>query len=169
MSRHLVRLKRNDGVRGSHLTNLMKSIPGHVIELADELHSVLWQLMRHIRKQGESDPCGLSLLQKRLLSRIERCPGVGVYALARQEKLFGAVVSRHVQALEQAGLVQRTPSTIDRRRVGLSLTGQGGEVLGGIRRRRRDWLAGELAGLPDEGICALRQAIVCLKSVGDGE
>ncbi|OFA06830.1 MarR family winged helix-turn-helix transcriptional regulator [Duganella sp. HH101] len=143
-------------------------IPKHAIALADDLRTALHHVFRRIRQEGDSDPHGLSLQHKLLLSAISTTPGIGVAELARMEKLRGPTMSGHIKALENAGLVRRdTPNPEDRRRVGLLLTEQGAAVLQDIRSRRLDWLARKLAQLPPEGAQALRHAIQYLNEVGE--
>ena len=121
-----------------------------------------------MRQEGEGQPAGsLGLHQTLLLARMDQHPGIGVAELARLEKLRGPTMSGHVKALENAGLVVRAPDPADKRRAGLHLTTAGRQALDAVRSRRRDWLAAELARLPDEGAAALRQALVYLKRVGE--
>lgn len=143
-------------------------IPKDAIVLADELRLALHHVFRRIRQEGDSDPYGLSMQHKLLLSTISQTPGVGVAELARMEKLRGPTMSGHIKALENAGLVRRaTPNPEDRRRVGLLLTEQGAAVIDDIRSRRRDWLARRLAQLQPEGAQALRNAIQYLNEIGE--
>lgn len=143
-------------------------VPKAAIALADDLRTALHHVFRRIRQEGDSDPYGLSLQHKLLLSIISQTPGIGVAELARMEKLRGPTMSGHIKALENAGLVRRdTPNPEDRRRVGLLLTEQGAAVIDDIRSRRRDWLARKLAQLPPEGAQALRDAIQYLNEIGE--
>jgi len=144
------------------------AIPKEAIALADELRTALHHVFRRIRQEGDSDPHGLSLQHKLLLSTISRTPGIGVAELARMEKLRGPTMSGHIKALENAGLVRRdVPNPEDRRRIGLLLTPQGEAVIEDIRSRRLDWLARKLAQLPPEGAQALRHAIQYLNEIGE--
>ena len=143
-------------------------VPKAAIALADDLRMALHHVFRRIRQEGDSDPYGLSLQHKLLLSTISQTPGIGVAELARMEKLRGPTMSGHIKALENAGLVRRdTPNPEDRRRVGLLLTENGAAVIDDIRSRRRDWLARKLAQLPPEGAQALRDAIQYLNEIGE--
>lgn len=143
-------------------------IPKDAIALADELRTALHHVFRRIRQEGDSDPHGLTLQHKLLLSTIGRTPGIGVAELARMEKLRGPTMSGHIKALENAGLVRRdAPNPEDRRRVGLLLTPQGEAVMEDIRSRRLDWLARKLAQLQPEGAQALRTAIQYLNEIGE--
>ncbi|GJJ01934.1 hypothetical protein RugamoR64_24720 [Duganella rhizosphaerae] len=144
------------------------AIPKEAIALADDLRAALHHVFRRIRQEGDSDPHGLSLQHKLLLSTINLLPGIGVAELARREKLRGPTMSGHIKALENAGLVRRdTPNPDDRRRVGLLLTPQGAAVLDDIRSRRLDWMARKLAQLPPEGAQALRNALQYLNAIGE--
>ncbi|MBV6324287.1 MarR family winged helix-turn-helix transcriptional regulator [Duganella violaceipulchra] len=144
------------------------AIPKEAVALADELRTALHHVFRRIRQEGDSDPHGLTLQHKLLLSTISKAPGIGVAELARMEKLRGPTMSGHIKALENAGLVRRAvPNPEDRRRVGLLLTPQGEAVIEDIRSRRLDWLARKLAQLPPDGAQALRHAIQYLNEIGE--
>jgi DNA-binding MarR family transcriptional regulator len=60
-------------------------------------------------------------------------------SLAHAFGLDPSTITRQVQALEQAGWVERRPDPADRRAVLLDMTEEGREVLLTTRRRRRDW------------------------------
>jgi DNA-binding MarR family transcriptional regulator len=72
-------------------------------------------------------------------------------------------MSNHVDRLERDGLVQRTPSADDRRRVGLTLTDEGQRLLRKVRSRRTAWLATQLKGLTPEELTAIERAIEPLR------
>ena len=55
--------------------------------------------------------------------------------------------------------MSRTPSTSDRRRVGLALTDEGQRVLRRVRSRRTAWLATRLRGLSPEELDAVEAAV----------
>jgi DNA-binding MarR family transcriptional regulator len=61
--------------------------------------------------------------------------------------------------MEKAGLVVRTRSTEDARRVQLALTPKGVRALRSVRRRRTAWLSSRLEGLSPEEIAAVDRAI----------
>jgi DNA-binding MarR family transcriptional regulator len=56
-------------------------------------------------------------------------------------------MTRYLDRLEKAGLVVRTRSPEDARRIRLALTPKGVRVLRSVRRRRTAWLAERLDGL----------------------
>jgi DNA-binding MarR family transcriptional regulator len=68
-------------------------------------------------------------------------------------------LSGYIDRLEKAGLVARTPSPTDRRRVGLTVTPAGHRVLRSVKARRTAWLAARLRGLPQDERDAVDRAI----------
>jgi DNA-binding MarR family transcriptional regulator len=68
-------------------------------------------------------------------------------------------MSNHVDRLERDGLVTRTPSPNDRRRVGLTLTDEGKRVLRRVRSRRTAWLASRLGALDAAELAAVEAAV----------
>jgi DNA-binding MarR family transcriptional regulator len=68
-------------------------------------------------------------------------------------------MTKHVDRLERDGLVARTPSPADRRRVGLALTDEGQRLLRRVRSRRTAWLATRLRELAPDELAALAAAV----------
>jgi DNA-binding MarR family transcriptional regulator len=68
-------------------------------------------------------------------------------------------MSNHVDRLERDGLVSRTPSSSDRRRVGLALTDEGQRMLRRVRSRRTTWLSTRLHGLSPDELAAVEAAV----------
>jgi DNA-binding MarR family transcriptional regulator len=79
--------------------------------------------------------------------------------LAALERISAAAMSGHVDRLERAGLVQRTPNPADRRRHGLSVSAEGERVLRSVKSRRTAWLASRLERLSPEELEALDRAV----------
>lgn len=128
------------------------------VALANRLRPVLLQVNRHLRR--EVHPLGVTGGQVSLLVAIRRTPGVGVRELAAREGVSPAAMCRHVDRLEEAGLVRRLPgSGGDRRRVGLELTAEAERVLRLVRSRRTAWLAARLKKLEPEQLEAVDAAI----------
>ena len=127
------------------------------VQIADRLRPVLLRVGRELRKEARE--VGISPEQVALLVAIKYSPGIGVRELAAQEKVSAPAMSNHVDRLERDGLVRRTPSPTDRRRVGLTLTDEGQRVLRRVRSRRTAWLATRLRGLSPDQLAAVEAAI----------
>lgn len=127
------------------------------VQIADRLRPVLLRVGRELRKEARE--VGISPEQVALLVAIKYRPGIGVRELAAQEKVSAPAMSNHVDRLERHGLVTRTPSDTDKRRVGLTLTDDGQRVLRRVRSRRTAWLATRLRGLTPEQLAAVDAAI----------
>jgi len=125
--------------------------------VADRLRPVLLQINRELRRETRAG--GFSPEQVALLVAIKYAPGIGVRELAAQERISAPAMSKHVDRLERAGLVERTPSEQDRRRVGLTLTDEGRRVLRRVRSRRTAWLVSRLAALGPVELAAVEAAI----------
>lgn len=127
------------------------------VDVANRLRPVLLQLNRQLRR--ETREVGISGGQASLLHLIHQNPGVGVGELAQRERISAPGMVGHVDRLEAAGLVARTRSETDRRRVGLTATDEGRRLLKAVRRRRTAWLAERLKSLDGADLEALDRAI----------
>jgi DNA-binding MarR family transcriptional regulator len=125
--------------------------------IADALRPVLLRVGRELRREARA--VGISPEQVALLVAIKYAPGIGVRELAARERVSPPAMSKHVDRLERDGLVERTPSADDRRRVGLTLTEEGQRVLRRVRSRRTAWLASRLGGLSPAERAAIEAAI----------
>lgn len=115
------------------------------------------RLARELRR--ESHALGVTGGQVTLLIQIRRHPGMGVNDLAASERMSPAAMSGHVDRLEKAGLVTRTPHETDRRRQMLSLTDEAERVLRSVKSRRTAWLAARLDRLEPDELDALAAAV----------
>jgi DNA-binding MarR family transcriptional regulator len=138
------------------------------VSLANELRPVLLQIARQLRR--EVHPLGVTGGQVSLLASIRRESGIGLRDLAGRERVSPAAMCRHIDRLEDAGLVRRLPEQGgDRRRVGLEVTPEGERVLRLVRSRRTAWLASRLKRLEPEQLEAVEAAIEPLAAlVRDG-
>jgi DNA-binding MarR family transcriptional regulator len=134
--------------------------------VADGLRPVLLRVGRELRREARA--VGVSPEQVALLVTIKYSPGIGIRELAARERVSPPAMTKHVDRLERDGLVDRTPSDDDRRRVGLTLTPEGHRVLRRVRSRRTAWLASRLRELDDRELAAIEAAVEPLgKLVGD--
>lgn len=127
---------------------MVNNLPGPV-QVANRLRPPLLKIARELRR--ETRTLGITGGQATLLYLIHKSAGIGVRELADAEAISAPAMSGYVDRLEAAGLVTRTRSGVDRRRVGLTLTPAGERVLRAVRSRRTAWLAARLEALePDE-------------------
>jgi DNA-binding MarR family transcriptional regulator len=134
--------------------------------VADGLRPVLLRVGRELRREARA--VGVSPEQVALLVAIKYDPGIGIRELAARERVSPPAMTKHVDRLERDGLVDRTPSDDDRRRVGLTLTPEGHRVLRRVRSRRTAWLASRLRELDDQELAAIEAAVEPLgKLVGE--
>lgn len=142
------------------MTEENASIP----ELASALRPVLLRLARRLRQMR--DPAvELSGNQLSALGVLLMSGDLPIGELAARELVQPPSMTRIVSALEQRGLVQRTPDPTDRRQSRVGLTENGREILLANRRRRDAWLAVRLATLSASERDLLRRAIPVLEKV----
>jgi DNA-binding MarR family transcriptional regulator len=127
------------------------------VELANRLRRVLLLINRHLRREAHAE--GITGGQAALLALIRHHPHLGVRELAAREGISAPSMTRYLDRLERAGLIVRTRSLEDARRLRLALTPKGVRVLRSVRRRRTAWLAERLEGLPADEQRAVAAAI----------
>jgi DNA-binding MarR family transcriptional regulator len=132
------------------------------VELANSLRPVLLRLTRELRREIHS--LGVTGGQVALLVAIKYSPGIGVRELAAQERMSPAAISKAVTKLEQLGLVERAQLE-DKRRVGLTVSEKGHQVLRSVRTRRTIWLAERLKGLTPQELRAVEAALEPLEKL----
>jgi len=136
---------------------MQKPIATDTVAVADALRPVLLRVGRELRREARA--VGISPEQVSLLVAIKYTPGSGIRNLAAHERISAPALTKHVDRLERDGLVVRTPSPDDGRRVGLALTEEGQRVLRRVRSRRTAWLATRLRGLDADELAAVEAAI----------
>jgi DNA-binding MarR family transcriptional regulator len=131
--------------------------PVDTVAVADALRPVLLRVGRELRREARA--VGISPEQVSLLVAVKYTPGIGIRDLATHERISAPALTKHVDRLERDGLVIRTPSTGDRRRIGVVLTEEGQRMLRRVRSRRTAWLATRLRGLDPDELAAVEAAI----------
>lgn len=109
------------------------------VRTADELTTLVAQLGRRLR--AASAEAELTPSQQSVMGRLGRQGPATTATLARSELVRPQSMRMTLAALEERGLVARTPHPTDGRQVVFSLTAAGTELLGSGRAARRGWLA----------------------------
>jgi DNA-binding MarR family transcriptional regulator len=130
------------------------------VQLANRLRPALLQLYRHLRREAHAE--GITGGQASLLAQIRNGPQLGIRGLAAREGVSPPAMTRSVDRLEKAGLVVRSASPDDGRRIRLTLTPKGVRALRSVRSRRTAWLAERLQGLSPAELAAIDDAIAPL-------
>jgi DNA-binding MarR family transcriptional regulator len=131
--------------------------PANTVAVADALRPVLLRVGRELRREARA--VGISPEQVSLLVAVKYTPGIGIRDLAAHERISAPALTKHVDRLERDGLVVRTQSPSDKRRIGVSLTEEGQRMLRRVRSRRTAWLATRLRGLDPDELAAVEAAI----------
>jgi DNA-binding MarR family transcriptional regulator len=114
-----------------------------IIEVAGALRASIGLLLRRLRQvQVEGE---LTLPESAALTRLDRGGPSTASALARLEQISPQSMGATLAALEARALVERRPDPGDGRRVLLSVTGAGRQVLQSKRNARTEQLAKALA------------------------
>jgi len=111
-----------------------------VVTAASELRLVLGQLVRRLRAEYS-----FPVAQASVLSRLDREGAQTTSDLAAAERVRPQSMAQTLAELETAGLIERRPDPVDRRRVLIELTTVGHERVIEARGRREDWLAAAIA------------------------
>jgi DNA-binding MarR family transcriptional regulator len=114
-----------------------------VRDVAAALHVSVGLLLRRLRQIREAG--GLSVPETSALARLDRNGPAASSELARVEQISPQSMGATLSALEARGLVARDPDARDGRRVVLSVTEAGRELLRDKRDARTERLAKALA------------------------
>jgi DNA-binding MarR family transcriptional regulator len=107
--------------------------------LASELRVAVGHLIRRLRAEH-----AFSLAQGSVLGRLDRGGPQAIGVLATAERVRPQSMAQTVRELEASGYVDRGDDPLDARKVIVSLTAAGREVLEADRRHREGWLADAL-------------------------
>jgi DNA-binding MarR family transcriptional regulator len=137
---------------------------------ADELTTVIARFHRRLRAASASASAegaltqALTPAQASVLGRLGRDGPATTAALARAEFVRPQSMRMTLSALEERGLVARSPHPTDGRQVVFALTDAGARLRGTGRQARRGWLAEAIAAeLSAEDQRRLTEAIAILQ------
>lgn len=129
--------------------------------LSDRLHSLAIHLLRRIRR-GD-DEVGLSAPRLSALSVIVYRGPISLTELAKAESVTAPTMTRLVQALVEAGLVEKRANESDNRVVLLCATPAGQRTLDAARAKRLIALESLLSRLRPEQQAIVQQAVDALE------
>lgn len=130
----------------------------------DELRMLVQRVSRRIRNNRADGSMSDSKLG--VLFRLEAEPW-SPGELAAHERVSPPSMNRTLNALEEAGLVARTPDPDDARRVVVTITPAGRELIAETRRLRSAWFTRRLAELSPEERAALEAVIPVLRRIAE--
>ncbi|MET9250471.1 MarR family winged helix-turn-helix transcriptional regulator [Nonomuraea sp. NPDC051941] len=131
--------------------------------LASALRVSMARLTRRLRRQAAAH--SLTPTQFATLAAVERHSGITPGELAELEKVQPPSMTRVIAALEERGLVSRSPHPTDRRQVTVTVTEAAEKLLKEERRRKEAWLTQRLKELSPEERSVLRQAAPILEKL----
>jgi DNA-binding MarR family transcriptional regulator len=135
-------------------------------DTATELSVVVGQLMRRLR--AESPEGALTPTQRSVMGRLDRDGPAITAALARAEHVRPQSMRMTLGALEEQGIVTRSPHPTDGRQVVFSLTPDGRKGLTSVRHAKESWLAEAIAGVLDPAERrTLTEAIALLRRLAE--
>ena len=112
-------------------------------EVAAALRVSTGLLLRRLRQVPHEDE--LSLSETSALARLDRGGPTTAAALAKLEQISAQSMGATLGALEARGLIERTPDRDDRRRLVISISDAGREILRSRRDARTEALAQALS------------------------
>src|SRR5246127_1565684 len=117
----------------------MDGVGDSAVTAARELRVLFSRLRRRVRELAIGDD--LTPPQTAVLTRLWKEGAASASGLADAEGVRPQSMATIVAALEQRGLIERTPDPEDGRRQVVSLTGQGRRRAESDRQARQEWLA----------------------------
>ncbi|MFI8993568.1 MarR family winged helix-turn-helix transcriptional regulator [Streptomyces sp. NPDC053542] len=112
-------------------------------QLVTDLSAAVGLLMRRLRTESPSG--GLTPTQRAVCARLDSDGPATTAALARAELVRPQSMRVTLAALEERGIVARSPHPTDGRQAVLALTDEGRRVLADVRRAKQNWLTAAIA------------------------
>ena len=139
------------------------------LQFATELRTVLTRLIKKLRKESVTGQ-HLSLTERSTMALLQQHKALLPSELAAMEKITNQSMSQVLSHLSEMGYINRTASTTDKRKVNISLSGEGETTLLRVRHERDEWLAHALnvSCTPAEQTI-IKQAITSLTKLVDFE
>ncbi|GAA1465909.1 MarR family winged helix-turn-helix transcriptional regulator [Microbacterium thalassium] len=128
---------------------------------AADLRMAVFRFARRLRAERAID--AMSDGQFAVLAVLKVYGAHSLGELAERERVTAPSMNRTVNCLEESGWVQRAPDEDDRRKVNVSLTEAGLEVVEETVRRRDAWVEEVLADLDDADRAALARAAAIME------
>ncbi len=128
---------------------------------ADALRLAITRTARRLRQEAGS---GLSPTVLATLASVERHKIVTPGELARIEGVQRPTMTRAINRLAEAGLIERREDPEDRRCSLISVSAEGHRYLAEHRSRKSAWLANLIEEMPDEDADTLARAAEILSS-----
>lgn len=138
------------------------------VGLATELRFSVMRLRRRLVRERHPDN-DLSLSAMAVLWALHRLGDLTVGALATREQVRPPSMTRTVNCLADAGLVERGPHPTDGRQVVVRLTEEGSAVVHADATRRDRWLSRRLEELTPAERDVLRRAAPILQRIAAAE
>ncbi|HEX3744523.1 MAG TPA: MarR family transcriptional regulator [Bryobacteraceae bacterium] len=113
-----------------------------------EFTQAMGLLVRRVRAAAASHE--LTLTESAVMARIDKHGPATTAELARAESMKPQSMGATVAALEEMGMVERTPHPTDGRQVRVALTAKGAGVRKSTRDAKRTWIAHAIAQLDEE-------------------
>jgi DNA-binding MarR family transcriptional regulator len=137
-------------------------------ELIDvaRLRTALLRLSRRLRRHEVAD---LTPTQLSALATVSRDGPLRLGDLAAAERIAPSTLTRLVSALEERGLVERSPVRGDARAWLISVTELGTVMLDRVRQETTSLLAENLLTLPADQLTALAAALPALEHLADAD
>jgi DNA-binding MarR family transcriptional regulator len=129
------------------------------MQLASELRGVITRLHKKLRKKSVSAE-NLSLTERSTIALIYSNQTLLASELAAMEQITTQSMSQILNHLFERGLIIRTPSETDKRKVLISLSPTGQEMIQRVRNEKEEWLRKVLSeNFSDEERAVLSKAI----------
>jgi DNA-binding MarR family transcriptional regulator len=144
-------------------TRSRQSPSAAALQTADRLHSAAIRLLRRLRSSDAET--GLSAPRLSALSVVVFRGPLTLSELAAAEQVRPPTITRLVQELERAGLLERLPDPSDRRVVRVRASAAGRRLLAAGRTRRVQRLADEIQQLNADDRRTLARAVDVLWSM----
>jgi DNA-binding MarR family transcriptional regulator len=141
-----------------------QSAPDTLTESAARLRLAITRTARRLRQEaaGELTPTTVAAL-----ATVERHGPLTPSELADLERVRRPTATRTLRALEEAGLVVRTPDPSDGRSALVDVTAAGRERLRRLRGRKNAYLARRMRALPADEVETLERAAAILERMLD--
>jgi MarR family transcriptional regulator for hemolysin len=138
----------------------------HIYTPAREIGFALHDAARLLRTYADQRARELNTTRAQwaVLARLQRCEGVKQKELAQALDLEPITLSRLVDKLASAGLVERRDDPADRRAHRLYLTDEAAPTLAALGALAEDVMGRALSGLDESAIRAIRDGLMSIKA-----